>query len=95
MHFLLLIGVELFVNSILIVFFIIDGLSDSIITLFAIVIASEMLWVTIIAVLFSFFIILYTSSETINLVCASSDENGSSRNIISGFIASVLIKATL
>lgn len=90
-----MIGVELLVSLISKIFLMVDGRFDKTITVFAIVMASEMLCVTMIVVLFSFFIILYTSSETISLDWASSAENGSSNRIISGFMASVLISATV
>ena len=48
-----------------------------------------------IAVLCSFFIILYTSSVTNSFVSKSRAENGSSNSNMSGDVASVLIKATV
>ena len=71
------------------------GLLDRTITVSAKIKASSILCVIIMVVFFSFFIILYTSSDTSCLVSKSKAENGSSKSIISGLVASVLTKATL
>ena len=73
----------------------VDGLLVKTIILSAKVIASSMLWVTNITDFFSFLTILYTSLQIINLVWLSKAEKGSSSSNKSGFIASVLIRATL